>query len=114
MKTLLLSLAAALAFFSTNASIKTIELTYQTTDFHVVEYGGVAHVDTHKYINETISTNRHIIAGHTFVGNDVTGTKPEGPVEVITGNLSINVGNGVVLKNNFKVDKGATLHIYKP
>lgn len=63
--------------------------------------------------NETITTNRHIAAQRTFVGSDVTATKPEGPVEVQSGNLSISIGNGVELKNNFIVKKGATLNIYK-
>ena len=46
-----------------------------------------------------------------FIGNDVTASKPQGPVSVENGTLQINYQDKTFIKNNFQVKKGAKLKI---
>lgn len=65
-----------------------------------------------KYIqNETFDTDITINAGQTFIGSDVTPQKPQGPVILEHGKLTINCPQ-VIIKNSFEVKKGAEFEIY--
>lgn len=67
---------------------------------------GIAYIQ-----NETFSQSQTINAREVFIGNDVTASKPQGPVSVENGTLQINYQDKTFIKNNFQVKKGAKLKI---
>lgn len=67
--------------------------------------------DTTYVQNEIINHDCKLFANKVYIGKDVTASKAEGPVSIEAGNVSINAINGVCIKNDFTVKKGATLKI---
>lgn len=61
--------------------------------------------------NETFISDVSVMASLTSIGSDVTTNCTQGPVQVKSGKLSINRGNGVNIKNNFEVICGAEFEI---
>lgn len=61
--------------------------------------------------NETFISDVFVKASLTSIGSDVTTNCTQGPVQVKSGKLSINRGNGVNIKNNFEVMCGAEFEI---
>lgn len=61
--------------------------------------------------NENITSNIENIAINTYIGKNVTPTKPQGDVHIINGKTIIYNLNKVEIKNNFQVQKGATFEI---
>ncbi len=70
-----------------------------------------AYGDTIYIQDEVLGTHCKILANKVYIGKNVTSGKPEGPVSVDAGNVSINATDGVHIKNDFTVKKGATLKI---
>lgn len=60
--------------------------------------------------NETIKFDQDVFSNKTFIGHDVTSTKPQGPVTLERGKLTIN-STQVTIKNSFEVKKGAEFEI---
>ena len=52
-----------------------------------------------------------IIANHTTIGENVTTSKPEGPVVVKRGKMKINNAGNVTIESGFNVEKGAEFEI---
>lgn len=50
-------------------------------------------------------------SNQAMIGRNVTTTKPQGPVIVEKDQMTIKAPNGVTLKNNFSLKKGASLVI---
>lgn len=72
----------------------------------------IAVVGNDVYIqNETYDNYAEIKAGNIFAGNNVTTSKPIGPVIIQSGNLKMNATNSVTLSNGFEVKHGAGLEI---
>lgn len=61
--------------------------------------------------NESINTDYIVLSNQTLVGNDVTISKPNGPVEINKGNVIIKGSNGVTINDCFEVKRGAILEI---
>ena len=61
--------------------------------------------------NETIDYPESIMATKVYVGTDVTGDKPQGPVIIKGTTVNINVSNKLSINNGFKLEKGAILRI---
>ena len=70
-----------------------------------------AYGDTIYIQDEVLGTHCKILADKVYIGKNVTSGKPEGPVSVDAGNVRINATDGVHIKNDFTVKKGATLKI---
>lgn len=66
--------------------------------------------DTIYVQNEAISGLRNILARHVFVGSDVTTDKPQGAVNIVSGQTKI-IGNDINIENDFVVTQGATLYM---
>ena len=52
-----------------------------------------------------------IVANHVFIGHNVTTMKPQGPVNLKSGKLTIHHGVDVIIEGSFNVDLGAELLI---
>ena len=75
----------------------------------------IARVGSSVYLqNETIANDLHIFSTTTYAGHDVTISKPQGPVVIETGKVSIKSQGTVTLKNSFEVKTGAELEIINP
>ncbi len=61
--------------------------------------------------NETISSDRMVVAEHTFAGSHVTNQMAHGPLVVDDGLLEIQSAGGVTLAPGFEVKRGASLSI---
>jgi hypothetical protein len=72
---------------------------------YIMEYKDTIYIQ-----NESLNGNNTFSARNVFIGRDVTTTKPQGPVEIESGNTIIKAKN-VTIKNNFEVTLGAELNI---
>ncbi|MBQ8052042.1 MAG: hypothetical protein IJ197_10825 [Bacteroidaceae bacterium] len=71
----------------------------------------VASFGSDTYIqNEDFGHNQTVYSNSTQIGSDVTTAKPQGPVNVKSGKLTINSPE-VIIKNNFEVKYGAEFEI---
>jgi len=61
--------------------------------------------------NDTIANESIVWSDQAMIGRDVTTTKPQGPVVVEKDQMTIKAPQGVTIKNNFTLKKGATLVI---
>lgn len=61
--------------------------------------------------NDTIANESLVWSNQAMIGRDVTTTKPQGPVVVEKDQMTIKAPNGVTIKNNFTLKKGASLVI---
>ena len=61
--------------------------------------------------NKQFENDTSIVANDVIIGSDVTDATDYGPVSVESGKTTINKGNKVIIKNNFTVNKGASLEI---
>ena len=74
----------------------------------------VARVGTSVYLqDETVIKDLPIFSTTTEAGRDVTSNKPQGPVVIEKGKVTISSGT-VTLKNDFEVKLGAELEIIAP
>lgn len=64
--------------------------------------------------NQDLQDDTRIIAQKVLIGRDVTDAKQHGPVTVSSGSTTISSKDGVLIKNNFSVNKGASFTIEKP
>jgi len=72
----------------------------------------VAVVGDDVYIqNETYDNDAEIKARNIFAGNNVTTSKPIGPVIIQSGRVKMNAANSVTLTNGFEVAREAELEI---
>ena len=60
--------------------------------------------------NETIKFDQDVFSNKTFIGRNVTNSKPQGVVTLERGKLTINSPQ-VTIKNSFEVKKGAEFEI---
>lgn len=61
--------------------------------------------------DESINSDYAVFSNQTIAGNNVTATKPNGPVEIKKGKTTIKGTNGVTISNSFEVKTGASLEI---
>lgn len=72
----------------------------------------VAVVGNNIYVqNKKFDQDIHIFSNNTFIGFDVTENEPYGHVLLNQGALTIQSNNGVTIKNDFEVKKGAVFEI---
>ena len=72
----------------------------------------IARVGPSVYLqNETIISNLPIFSTSTYMGSDVTTSKPQGPVTIEKGKVTNKSHGSVTIKNNFDVRLGAELEI---
>lgn len=75
----------------------------------------LARVGTSVFLqNETIKSDLHVFSTTTDAGRNVTSLKPQGPVSIEKGKLSVRSQGNVTLKNDFEVKLGAELEIFAP
>ncbi len=75
----------------------------------------VARVGTSVFLqNETIKNDLRIFSTMTDAGSNVTSLKPQGPVSIEKGKLSVRSQGNVTLKNDFEVKLGTELDILTP
>ncbi len=61
--------------------------------------------------NETLQGENSYITGSAFIGRNVINSRPEGAVVIPNGKTTITATDGVVIKNDFKVERGAEFKI---
>ena len=61
--------------------------------------------------NENIRHNQDVFSERTYIGRNVTTSRPQGPVTLESGKLTIRSSQSTTIKNNFEVKKGAELDI---
>ena len=61
--------------------------------------------------NDKIANDAVVLSDSVQIGEDVTSQKAFGPVSIESGNVFVKCPQGVLLKNNFEISKGATLKI---
>ena len=75
----------------------------------------LARVGTSVFLqNETIKSDLRVFSTTTDAGSNVTTLKPQGPVSIEKGKLSVRSQGNVTLKNDFEVKLGAELEILTP
>ena len=90
--------------------------TYPTCKICVTKQGYVPVILTltnNTYIQNETFTGYNTISkpGHAFIGKDVTTSKPQGPVIIQSGSLTISKPTDVNIKNDFEVKQGAVFKI---
>lgn len=61
--------------------------------------------------NLSLSDDNRYVSNNVLIGSDVTNEQQEGPVSIRSGSTLINSHNGVFIKNNFTVLRGAEFKI---
>ncbi len=61
--------------------------------------------------NKIFNNDVKVVTNHLSIGSDVTSLKPEGPVSLEQGKMSVKSHKGVYIKNNFEVKLGTEFSI---